>query len=230
MPNNYVTTNQTQGPVDLLFSNVVLLIKGNGPIGSDPWVDSSNKKKTGMAASGSAVITNAKSKWGGNSIYLPGGINDRYVLPADADFDIGGGDMTLEAWINFDALEVVQQQIPFSLDGATAANPILFTWNDGTIIIRQFNTSGAIAGPVAHGMVDGTWYHIAWTRFGNVYSVYINGVYKTSVTMATIPSEAKSLRMFAGLKGYVSDIRVTKGARYTGTASFTPPAASFPTQ
>ena len=230
MPNNYIATVQQLGPVDTQFSNVVLLIAGNGAVGSDPWIDSSNKKKTGLVATGSGVISNAKSKWGGNSIYLPGSINDRYVLPADPDFDIGGGDMTFECWINPDALEVVQQQIPFALDGGTAANPILFFWNDGTVVIRQFNTSGSIAGPVAHGMTNGNWYHIAWTRFGNVYSVWINGVFKASVTMTTIPSEVKALRMFAGFKGYVSDIRVTKTvARYTGNGNFTPPAARFPT-
>ena len=87
-----------------------------------------------------------------------------------------------------------------------------------------------------HGMSTGTWYHLAVTRSGNVYTLYVDG---SSVGSATYTTQQPGSGAYgfigaetgqgAYLNGYIDDLRITKGvARYT--SSFTPPTKSFPTR
>ncbi len=79
------------------------------------------------------------------------------------------------------------------------------------------------------------WNHIAITRYGNLFSFWLNGVLITSVTNAlTFNTSASALvigRNAANgldhINGYMDEIRITKGvARYR--SAFTPVSAKFP--
>ena len=72
-----------------------------------------------------------------------------------------------------------------------------------------------------------TWQHIAVTRDGNTWRLYVDGL-KVSESIQTnnidMDNGQSDLRMYLGrnFKGYIDDLRITKGvARYTGN-SFVP--------
>jgi hypothetical protein len=79
------------------------------------------------------------------------------------------------------------------------------------------------------------WQHVAVTRSGNVFRMFLNGVEQgTSVTSTASMYSSKTPRIGAWTNytsrdhdGYIDDLRITKGvARYT--AGFTPPSAELP--
>jgi hypothetical protein len=79
----------------------------------------------------------------------------------------------------------------------------------------------------------GTWYYITFTRVGNLFTLYLNGVSQVSSTQVyTITDPEVFIGVEGGtngyLNGYIDDFRITNGlARYT--TNFTPPTAALPT-
>jgi hypothetical protein len=80
-----------------------------------------------------------------------------------------------------------------------------------------------------------TWYHVAITRSGNNWRLFINGTQEGSTVSSSVSLDggvAKSIYVGGGtvsaeaLNGYIDDLRITKGyARYT--ANFTAPVGPF---
>src|ERR1035437_572304 len=66
----YSTVSLTS-PFDTSFSNVTLLLHGDGTNGSTAFTDSSSLGQT-VTGNGSAQISTAQSKWSGASIYFNG--------------------------------------------------------------------------------------------------------------------------------------------------------------
>ena len=81
------------GATDPYFSNVSLLLHGDGTNGSTTIIDSSPLPKT-VTAFGNAQISTAQSKFGGSSIAFDG-TGDSLTIPAITF----AGDFTLEAWL-----------------------------------------------------------------------------------------------------------------------------------
>ena len=82
---------------------------------------------------------------------------------------------------------------------------------------------------------DGNWHLATWERYGNLHTLYIDGVVEASVTSSiSFATVAKNITIGADLTfgsrfyaGYMDDLRMTKGvSRYR--AAFTPPTAAFP--
>ena len=88
-------------------------------------------------------------------------------------------------------------------------------------------------------VADNQWYHIALTRQGSTFRLFINGVLEDTYIDSRSIDELSSNRFNLGMadaggltddqsNGYYNEIRVTKNVcRYTDT--FTPPTSSFPT-
>jgi hypothetical protein len=77
------------------------------------------------------------------------------------------------------------------------------------------------------------WLHIAITKNGNIYNLYINGIYigtTTVPTSGTIRTATDYFILGAGSSpiGYCSYFRITEGiARYSGTSNFTIPTLPY---
>ena len=206
------------------FANVSLLLRANGTNGSTAIIDESYTPKT-ITVVGGAQISTAQSKFGGSSLYLDGS-GDYLTGPSNnADFNFGTGDFTIEA---------------FAYPVETR-NGTIFCYrsnsSDGVIVIQNQYQWFAKVGDVSisGGSVTlNSFSHIAAVRASGVLTLYVNGTSVSSNSSATynvtgsalhvvrigVVSEATSLQW----KGYIDDLRITKGvALYI--SNFTPPGA-----
>src|SRR5690349_15452660 len=83
------------GPSDPEFSNVVLLLHGDGADGSTTIVDNGPLALT-PATVGDVVISTAQSVFGGASLRLPK--DDPLSYASNSAFDLSPGDFTIEMW------------------------------------------------------------------------------------------------------------------------------------
>ena len=216
-----------------LYTNTVLLLKGDGTNGSTTILDSSKVAggpKT-VTAVGNAQISTAQSKFGGASIAFDG-TDDRLTVPVSADFAFGTGNFTCECWARTTAFEDrgVLNISPSSYFQNTLSNAIGTGFNASkTWAIYAKNT--ATSSTVEYN--TNTWYHVALVRSGTTTVLYVDGSAVITVTSDSTNYTCSFLGIGGWfgtgflLKGFIDDVRITKGvARYT--ANFTPPTAAFP--
>jgi hypothetical protein len=218
-------------PTDPFFANVSLLLHGDGTNGSTTIIDSSPSPKT-MTAFGDAQISTAQSKFGGASILFDGS-GDYLSTPHTSAYDISSGDFTIECWI--------RPTIIGSLRGIITTRSVqdgffLRQQTDGSLFFAFTGVSSSVTVSPAALSVN-TWHHVAVTRFGNDFRVFLNGQSGTVVTTSLngVPSASATLAigvenaatLASQFSGYIDELRLTKGvARYT--SNFTPPTAPFP--
>jgi hypothetical protein len=164
---------------------------------------------------GNSKISTTKNKYGGSSAYFDGS-GDYLTIPASADFDLGTGDFTIEFWVNWSVLSILDL---IDVDGCT-----IFVYTPQHSFCGYCR--GAYVGS-AWGTfypVINTWYHLAAVRRGNNIYFYVDGseitygAYSGTFGSATAPVTLIGSR---GFNGYIDDLRITKAARYSG--NFTPP-------
>ncbi len=110
--------------------------------------------------------------------------------------------------------------------GHTTNKPSIYVSNgSGYFIVNLAGTTT---------VTDGAWYHIAVTKSGNVYRIFVNGTQEATTTNSgTISTAATNIfqigRQGSGtgedFNGYIQDLRVSEFARYT--TNFTAPTAEF---
>lgn len=214
------------------ISAVLMLLHCDGVDGSTTFTDSSRAPKT-VTAYGNAKVSTAQSKWGGASLALDG--SGSYISsPASIDYAFGTGDFCLEAWVRLAAYPT-SDGILFSLRNPTAGAYSNLTkinsagkvgWSDG-IAWRESTSAVALH----------QWAHIAFSRAGGVFRIFIDGVKSYEGVHPVDISGARVMQFGAYdadtgvpvggfLAGFADDLRITKGvARYT--ADFTPPNGPF---
>ena len=215
---------------DEYFSDVSLLLYGDGTNGSTAIVDSSRNGHA-ITVNGDAQISTAQSKFGGASMYFDG-TGDYITAPSDSSFDFGTGDFTIEFWMN-----------PSNITGTWQA--IISRKYQGSGGWRIYKTAGSNNLSFYHpsgyysttntGLTNGTWHHIAVVRSGSTLTTYVDGTSRgtDTISLAMSPTSA-DVEIGQGIytsaypyEGYLDDLRITKGvARYT--ANFTPPTSAFP--
>jgi hypothetical protein len=82
---------------DLYYDNVALLLPFDGADGATAATDYSPTPKT-VTFAGNAQLDTANKKWGNASLLLDG-TGDYLSIPDHADWDLGTGDYTVEAWV-----------------------------------------------------------------------------------------------------------------------------------
>lgn len=192
-----------------------------------------------VIANGNAQISTAQFKFGGASGIFDG-TNSYLSTGASSDFDFGTGDWTVDFWIYLNG-----NQADYSgIVSAGAAGP-LAGWILDASYAPFSNTlrvvskaSGAWAEDLrANGAIStGTWTHVAVVRFGNMLTIYYNGVSKGSATVSGYAYNSAAMGLDVGreytnspggyFNGWIDELRVTKGlARWT--SNFTPPSAAY---
>jgi len=217
-----------------LYTNTVLLLKGDGTNGSTTILDSSKvagSPKT-VTAIGNAQISTAQSKFGGASIAFDG-TGDYLNIPSSVDFQFGTGNFTIETWLftrSLSFFQVILDMRPAEGNGAYIFLALNYTPGE---LLYYVNTSERII-TTTSAIATNTWTHIAVSRLGTSTKMFVSGVQVgvwTDSTDYLISSPRIGQSKFASFPdtfdGYIDDLRITKGvARYT--ANFTPPTAPFP--
>jgi hypothetical protein len=166
------------------------------------------------------------------SMYFDG-TGDYLTTPNSLGFAFGTGDFTVEAWI-YSAAAFGSNGF-LLLDARAAANSTAYTMGinssgypyvyDGTTV-----TAGS------SGMTVGSWAYITWCRSSGTLKMFVNGtsVYSASYTSSLTGTGPLTIGAVVGggagyfLTGYITDLRITKYARYT--TNFTPPTSTFQTK
>lgn len=220
---------------DGYFSNVSLLLHANGSDGSTTFTDNSSNAHT-CTANGNAQIDTAQSKFGGSSALFDG-TTDWISVPDHASLQFGSGNFTVEGWIRPNALSglrMLYSKRPAVGTGRAGVN----LYHNGTTLVGEATTdAGASWNVVISGgtLSTGSWQHVAITRSGSTWRLFLDGTLLASATDSGTVHDAAN-PVFIGampsagsscFNGWIDDLRVTKGvARYT--AAFTPPSSEFP--
>ena len=155
------------------------------------------------------------------------GTGDYLLVPYNSNISITTGNFTIEAWCY----------------PTTTTNDVDSLWGYGVYGTMLYHAGTTWYWEVGDGggnyfTITGTaslnvWNHIACTRSGSTFTLWINGVSAGTNTTAGALSSSRALyisnNMSGGTQlftGYINDLRITKGiARYTGT--FVPSTSAF---
>lgn len=220
------------GSSDSSFSSVVMLI----PMSTD-FTDV--KGKTVTVVGNSAVN-------GTDPIFTPSvstgvfdGTGDYLTLASHTDFDLTA-DFTIEGFERPSGAKGGPSIVTYRSASTGLQWSILLDDATGVLNAATNNDGSPLAANIASAagaMANNVWTHWAYTRLGNVYTLWVGGASQGTVTASgayTAPGNGvvyigrdptATTRDYAGRK---AQYRITKGlARYT--AAFTPPSAPFPT-
>lgn len=237
IPGSLNTAIMGGGVSDPFFDDVVSLLHMDGPDASTTFTD---EKGVVWTANGNAQIDTAQSKFGGAS-GLFDGTGDYITTPDSADFTFGTSDFTIEYWVRMNAAAGASGVYVFgqmSTSFAIANGSVLMTFGASSTapaILMASGSSFVVNISSSESLTLGVWYHVAATRSGNTFRLFVNGVQRATTTNAssannsTHPISIGRPGAFNGayFNGWLDDFRLTIGtARYT--AGFTPPARAFP--
>jgi len=168
------------------------------------------------------AVNGASTHFDGNGDYLS--------APDSADWNLGSGLFTAEAWVYPKAF--VAQAIIMGQWRNPYAWTILFK-NDTSGTLRFIIYDGGFNDYISEAQVpSNAWSHIALSReANNVFSLYLNGVRVKTATNNTTISDVNSVFLVGGQggenfwKGYITDVRLVKGTAVYSGASLTVPTA-----
>jgi hypothetical protein len=177
------------------------------------------------------------------SPYTPGyysnyfdGSGDYLSVAYNAALDILSGNFTVECWINHTA---TQYDVIASSWGQTGINStdgwIIRTGDNNELAIdwAAFSTNTTFIATANNVIQTGRWHHVAFTRSGNTFNVWVDGVsVGTGTSAGTNSSQYRIDIGFYGngslgasgqsyFNGYISNLRIVKGTAVY-TAAFTP--------
>ena len=205
------------------FANVSVLLHMDGTNGSTTFTDSSSNAFA-VTASETAQITTTDPKFGTGALTLDGS-NDYLAVVADADFQFGTGDFTVECWVYLNSGNNNNGLFTF---GGTNSGLAVAAY-DGNWALTMTGSDGFPMGAVTLS----TWQHLAVTRSGTSLRMFIDGTQLGSTLTNSTDLATNQLKIgyyyssSYSINAKIDEFRVTKGvARYNAT--FTPPTAPFP--
>ena len=223
------TSNFTPPTAPPSQSGALLLNMVNGAIFDNAMMND-------LETVGNAQISTSVVKYGTGSMYFDG-TGDYLIGPSTPNMNFGSGDFTVEAWVYRQVDSGTTQTIYQKGRVADSNFELTFVINTSNQLEVYYSTSGTSATLVATttaSVSQNTWTHIAVTRSGSTWRVFIGGTLDVSATASVTLytgtgriSIATNPNGDSPFTGYIDDLRITKGyARYTAT--FTPPTAAFP--
>lgn len=232
-------TIQLPNPQDPNFEQVTLLLPGNGNNGqnNDTIIDNGG----GSVASQGGIVgqgTFSPFSLTGWSTFF-NGTTDRLSIANNAAFYFDSNNFTIEFFINFGAWTSAEGARGVLTKGWTNINaaPYLFYVDNSLNRFSLYMSSNGSTWDIANAVsiintipTLNIWYHIALSRQGNTFRIFVNGVQTNTVTSSASLFRAAdhSISIGAGnagayyFNGFVSNLRMVNGtALYT--SNFTAP-------
>ena len=218
-----ITTPPPSG--DPYWSSVSLLTETTGTNGQNNlvFVDSSTNNFT-IANTNLGYAQGTFSPVVGGHSAGPGGDFYRLDLP---NFSYANGDFTIEAWV-YPTVTSINRTI-FAQSNANQFNTGAFRIEADNRLTYTYFTSSSTGSAVAFqgGVISpNVWTHVAISRSGTTTKLFVNGVVVNTATIATMyqSASASAVGGYAATNvspfyGYLSDVRVTTAAVYTGNFS-----------
>jgi len=175
-----------------------------------------------IATTGTATITTSPIKFGSSSIKISPGAGLNITTSTGSLLQFGTNPFTIEAWIQ--GRSNTQQKVIFdNRNPNTAGAGFDFYLNTSNILL--FGTAGTTYITGSTVLTNGLWYHVALVReSATVIKMYLNGNQEGSTYTSSQNFTNYLTRIGFGINGtfdgFISDLRVTRYARYT---------AAFPT-
>lgn len=236
-PNSRFVPGKEPTILDPYFNGVISLVHFEGDaideIPDRNWV-----------LGGAAAISAATPKYGVGCLSVPDGLNT-LSLANNLWPGLGSDDFTVELWIE-PAGSCPSYGRIFQLWDGDGYSGLSLTHNDTdtTALYLGLNTDGSsvFSNPIitAGVLSIGSWNHVALTRLGDVFTIWVNGVSAGTKTFSGAPyfntahhtilggqtaQDTAGATRSSGAR--YDDLRITAGtARYT--ADFTPPTEAFP--
>lgn len=217
-----------------------LLLRADGADAATSFIDTSLSPVT-VTTAGHAQIDTAQFKFGGSSALFDGS-GDYLTFPDSADFQVGNGDFTIDAWIRTAAISGNAQYILADYNGAGSQSSIVIdidhpNWPNKFRAGIMFTDSSYIIPVHQTSISANTWYHVAIVRSGPDVDIYVNGV-KGSTTYNAGTKSVRAIQSSGNwsigragdanvffYNGWIDEFRFSKGiARWTN--SFIPPGSS----
>ena len=156
-----------------------------------------------------------------------------------ADFNFGTGDLTIECWIKCSASQGDYPRV-VAFGPQWQAEMAALQWdhdsNANRVTFYCYNHSSSTTSPLLKSRIfgfnnDGQYHHLAVTRSGNTWRLFVDGVLEDQETWSGSTNTANSYCTIgntpgsattAWFGGYISNVRVVKGTAVY-TSSFRPP-------
>jgi len=163
------------------------------------------------------------------------GTTDYLSVPTTTALQFGTGDFTFEFWMYLNSTVSNLAEIYNTADTNTTNYSHSIICNSTNLVLYLSSTgsswniaSGTII--TSNASLLNTWAHVALVRNGTTFTVYVNGVSKTTVTSALALFSNTGNITFGHFPtgfndyfpGYLSNVRIVKGTAVY-TANFTPP-------
>ena len=192
----------------------VLLMHIGGSDGGTNFVDFSPAART-LTTNGNAVIDDAQTKFGLNSLKLDG--TGDYVSAADSnDFNLNTN-FIIDCWIRPSTLNSGRA---FSHASSSTVGYRMLVTSGGVLTFSIHDTSTLLTlSSASSAIVTGAWTHIAIERYGNIWTLYVNGdAVATTTSNPTLPTITATFKVGAGesgnngFTGWIDEFRFVRGS------------------
>lgn len=210
--------------------DVVSLLHGNGSDQSTTFTDEAGLLT--WLATGNTQLDTAQKKFGSASILFEDVDDALDAGPVD-NLIPSGYDWSIDFW--FRSAEAYYQGLTVSLKDAADGVLANLNLNADVQSANMYDPAGNSIDGIydgAENLAANTWYHIALERFGDLVTLYIDGVI-VGTPLTTIASKLEIQRVEISRLGYYSgdlwidEFRLATAAPYGGVG-FTPEVAEYP--
>lgn len=183
---------------------------------------------------GNTKVLTTQSKFGGASAYFDG-TGDYLQIADNDDFDFNQTSVTLEMWFRPSSVTVTDILMG-KRDGSNSGWQLNIT-TGSAVSFNVYQSGSTIIGISGGTLTANTWHHVAVTKSGDVFKLYLNGSQVGTDTLDTGGGEAIvtntvniGIGRYLGFTtfdytGFIDEIRFSHSVRYTTT--FTPSSTAF---
>jgi hypothetical protein len=198
--------------------------------------------KNNLETLGGAQLSTAVKKYNNASIYFDG-TGDYLYSPPNLNYAMGSGNFTIEFWYypvthtNTDPTIMGNYNATWTSNKWAFHAPHASYASKYSFWVNNYAAGSAILVSTSN-ITNGAWAHIAITRSGSTWRIFVNGTIEATTTSSVALDGGTAASMdgfyiganfYSGhggrhINAYIDDLRITKGyARYT--ANVTPPTA-----